>query len=106
MSCSLGQTHQAVKAIHETATLSDFVDGHDDTWHERLARGRVVPDRQDLPEAPEDDLLVRDQAGQPNAVDVDTTVDATPGPIEQHRGGLSLTEVLAAGLAHGPGRRH
>ena len=42
---------------------------------ERLARGRVVPDRQQLSLAAEDDLLVRDEAGQAHRVDRRTTAD-------------------------------
>ena len=61
---SLGQTHQAVQAVHETAALRDFLDGQNDARHERLARCRVMPERQDLPEAAKDDLLVGNQAGR------------------------------------------
>src|SRR4051794_12895683 len=37
--------------------------------HERLTVDRVVPDRERLAEAAEEDLLVRDQPGQPDRVD-------------------------------------
>ena len=47
-----------------------FSSGAEDAGYERLARGRVVPDRQRLPRPAEDDLLVGDEARQPNGVDL------------------------------------
>ena len=46
--------------------------------HERLPRGRVVPDRQRLTRPAEDHLLVRDEARQPDGVDRRAVPAAAP----------------------------
>ena len=60
--------------------LHDGPDRQQDARHERLAVERVVPDGQRLPGRPEQDLLVRDQTGRADRVDVHTLDGRCRGP--------------------------
>ena len=58
---------------------SSFSSASSTPGRERLARGRVVADRQQLSLAAEDHLLVRDEAGQPDGVDDRVAADQVGG---------------------------
>ena len=62
------ETEYAIEPDREAGSVAHGPDRGDDAGHERLAMGRVVPDRERLPPAAEQHLLMRQQAPQPNAV--------------------------------------
>src|SRR4051812_40816653 len=62
------EPENALDADGQTGMLADPSDTDEDTWHERLARQRVVPDRERLAVAAQEHFLVRDQAGQSHRV--------------------------------------
>src|SRR5438445_8441376 len=66
------QAERLVDADGETGMLDDPPNAEQHAGHERLARQRVVPDRQRLTMPAEENFLMRDQPGQADRVDVDT----------------------------------
>ncbi len=63
--------HEILEADHETGHIADLAHGEHDAGHEARPIDRVVADRESLPLSAEEDLLVRDETRQANAVDRD-----------------------------------
>src|SRR5579859_5748854 len=66
-----GHVEQVLQADHKALQGADFADGQQNAWHEGAAVGGVVAQGQDLAGAAEEDFMVCDEAGQPNAVNGD-----------------------------------
>ena len=91
------------EADRQPGMVRDPSDRHQDTRHERRPVGGVMADRERLALTAEDDLLVRDEAGQPDRVDPDAAqvaaADAGSGLGRRARPGFGRAAATASAVA-------
>ena len=96
---------RASRPDREARPRSDGLDRHHDPGHERRPVGGVVTDRERLPLAAEDDLLVRHQTREPHRVDADAVDVAAACAAHALVAGLAVRR-RAACRRHPPRGRH